>query len=157
MTISLAVLLLSGAPSVPVPPPVPTTVVVATSRGELSVPVRLDVGHASLSTQALARVLPVTFRVIEGWALVAFAGEPFRFLLGAPVKVHRDRVYPLAGGAYALGDTLFVPLQWLAEHVPRVFSEGYRYDAGRGRFEEMRVAVAGAASAPVPAAAGTRW
>jgi N-acetylmuramoyl-L-alanine amidase len=154
MTISLAVLLLSGAPSVPVPPPVPTTVVVATSRGELSVPVRLDVGHASLSTQALARVLPVTFRVIEGWALVAFAGEPFRFLLGAPVMVHRDRVYPLAGGAYALGDTLFVPLQWLAEHVPRVFSEGYRYDAGRGRFEEMRVAVAGAASAPVPAAAG---
>jgi N-acetylmuramoyl-L-alanine amidase len=154
MTVSLAVLLLTGVPSFASSPPVPATVVVSTSRGELSVPVRLDVGHAALSTHALARILPVTSRVIEGWALVAFAGEPFRFLLGAPVMVHRDRVYPLAGGAYALGDTLFVPLQWLAEHVPRVFSEGYRYDAGRGRFEELRVAVAGATTAPVPAASG---
>jgi N-acetylmuramoyl-L-alanine amidase len=132
---------------------VPATVVVATSRGEISVPVRLDVGHASLSTHALGRMLPVTSRIIEGWALVAFAGEPFRFLLGAPVMVHQDRVYPLAGGAYALGDTLFVPLQWLAEHVPRVFSEGYRYDAARGRFEELRAAVAETA-APVPATPG---
>jgi N-acetylmuramoyl-L-alanine amidase len=83
----------------------------------------------------------------------ATPGEPFRFLLGAPVMVHQDRVYPLAGGAYALGDTLFVPLQWLAEHVPRVFSEGYRYDATRGRFEELRVAVA-ATAAPIPATPG---
>jgi len=150
---SVALLVLGVMPALPPPPAVPATVVVATSRGEISVPVRLDVGHASLSTHALGRMLPVTSRIIEGWALVAFAGEPFRFLLGAPVMVHQDRVYPLAGGAYALGDTLFVPLQWLAEHVPRVFSEGYRYDAMRGRFEELRVAVT-EASAPVPATPG---
>ncbi len=148
-----ALLVLRAMPHPPAPPAVPATVVVATSRGEISVPVRLDVGHASLSTHALGRMLPVTSRIIEGWALVAFAGEPFRFLLGAPVMVHQDRVYPLAGGAYALGDTLFVPLQWLAEHVPRVFSEGYRYDATRGRFEELRVAVA-ATAAPIPATPG---
>jgi N-acetylmuramoyl-L-alanine amidase len=138
------------------PPAVPSAVVVATSRGEVSVPVRADLGHASLSLPTLGQVLPVTSEIIENWALVAFAGEPFRFLLGAPVLVHRDRVYPLAGGAYVVGDTLFVPLQWLAEYVPRVFSEGYRYDSGRGRFEETRVAVAAAAArtATVPAVSG---
>jgi N-acetylmuramoyl-L-alanine amidase len=153
VTAVVAALLVLGSTAHPPPPAVPATVVVATSRGEISVPVRLDMGHASLSTNALGRMLPVTSRIIEGWALVAFAGEPFRFLLGAPVMVHQDRVYPLAGGAYALGDTLFVPLQWLAEHVPRVFSEGYRYDATRGRFEELRVAVA-ATAAPIPATPG---
>ncbi len=149
---ALALLALGLTP----PPVMPSAVVVVTSRGEVAVPVRADVGHASLSVPTLGTVLPLTSRVIESWALVAFAGEPFRFLLGAPVMVHRDRVYALAGGAYLLGDTLFVPLQWLAEHVPRVFSEGYRYDADRGRFEEKRVAVAatGTRAATAPAFSG---
>ncbi len=117
-------------------PPAPATVVVSTSRGETAIPVRNDAGHAALAVPQLSRLLPVVSEIVDGWALVAFAGEPFRFLLGAPAMVHRDRVHPLAGGAYVRGDTLFVPLQWLATHVPRIFSEGYRYDPVAARFEE---------------------
>jgi N-acetylmuramoyl-L-alanine amidase len=133
------------------PAPVPAAVIVATSRGETSVPVHTELGHAALSVSELGAILPVASRIVEGWALVAFAGEPFRFLLGAPVMVHRDQVHPLAGGAYVQHDTLFVPLQWLAAYVPRVFSEGYRYDPARARFEE-RGPVAAVERPPVPPA-----
>jgi len=131
------------------PAAAPASIVVATSRGEISVPVRMDGGFASLPTPVLSELLPVTTTIVGDWALVAFAGEPFRFLLGTPVMVHRDRVYPLAGEAYLFSDTLFVPLQWLAEYVPRTFSEGYRYDPGAGRFEEARLAAARAAPVAV--------
>lgn len=137
-----ALFLLAGTLALRPAPSAPTAIVVATSRGEASIAVRVDLGHAALPVPELAKVLPVTARVTEGWALVAFAGEPFRFLLGAPAMIHRDVVQPLAGGAYVVGDTLFVPLQWLTTHVPRVFNEGYRYDAAAARFEERTNAVA---------------
>jgi N-acetylmuramoyl-L-alanine amidase len=47
---------------------------------------------------------------------------------------------PLVGGAFVARDTLFVPLQWLAEYIPALFSEGYRYDPRSARFEEARLA-----------------
>jgi N-acetylmuramoyl-L-alanine amidase len=145
----LAVLAAVGAEPV-VTPPAPAAVVIRTSRGESSVPVAQHEGHAALPVSGLARLLPVTSEIIDDWALVAFAGEPFRFLLGAPIMVHRDRVVPLVGGAYEVGDSLFVPLQWLAEYVPRVFSEGYRYDPRAARFEEVRLASVAAAPPPPP-------
>jgi N-acetylmuramoyl-L-alanine amidase len=49
-------------------------------------------------------------------------------------------VVPLAGGAYLLRDTLFVPLQWLTDYIPRRFREGYRFDPLAGRFEEAGLA-----------------
>ncbi|MDH3290833.1 MAG: N-acetylmuramoyl-L-alanine amidase [Gemmatimonadota bacterium] len=122
------------------PPVVPRAVVIATARGETAIPVGVHKGHAALPVSRLGAVLPVTSEVFGDWALVAFAGEPFRFLLGAPLFVHDGRVVPVAGGAYIVSDTLFVPLQWLAEFVPRIFSEGYRYDPRSARFEETRMA-----------------
>jgi len=144
-TLLATILLVIGASG---PRAAPASIVVSTARGEMTVPVRLDGGSAALPAPTLGQLLPVTSTIVGDWALVAFAGEPFRFLLGAPVMVHRDVVYPMAGDAYVLRDTLFVPLQWLAEYVPRTFSEGYRYDAGKGRFEEARVAAARAAPPP---------
>lgn len=155
MKLPALLVLLAGTAVVRPVPPAPSAIVVATSRGEASIDVRADVGHAALPVPELAKLLPVTARVTDGWALVAFAGEPFRFLLGAPVMVHRDLVQPLAGGAYLVGDTLFVPLQWLTTHVPRLFSEGYRYDPAAARFEERTAPVAttppAAVSPPRPA------
>jgi N-acetylmuramoyl-L-alanine amidase len=82
----------------------------------------------------------VTAEVVDGWGVVAFAEQPFRFLLDASLFVFQGRVVPLVGGAYVSRDTLHVPLQWLAEYLPRVFSEAYRYDPYAGRFEEARLA-----------------
>lgn len=116
----------------------PSSVLVATSRGETAIPVAAEFGHPTLPAPSLARVLPVTGLVEEQWAVVNFAGQPFRFLLGAPVMEVDGRVIPLIGGAYVIRDTLFVPLQWLAETIPQMFSEGYRYDPLAARFEEAR-------------------
>lgn len=146
----------------PCPPPTavaPATIIVATSRGESLVPVTLERGHAALAAPRLVRLLPLTTEVTGDWAIVGFAGQPFRFLLGAPAFVHGERVIPLAGGAYLARDTLFLPLQWLAGYLPQVFSEGYRYDPLSARFEEAltapvvtRITRAASPTAPRPAA-----
>ena len=117
----------------------PAGLVVATTRGETVVPIRAERGHATLSAPYLSRVLPLTAEVRAEWAHVSFAGQPFRFLLDAPVFLHGSRVVTLAGGAYVSQDTLFLPLQWLSDYIPQILSEGYRYDPLAGRFEETAV------------------
>jgi N-acetylmuramoyl-L-alanine amidase len=100
-------------------------------------------------------VLPVHATVEGEWAQVTFAGQPFEFLLGAPVFVFRGAAHPLAGGAYVATDSLFVPLQWLTGFIPRLFEEGYRYDPLAARFEEvgMTPVIARTSGAGVAAAA----
>ncbi|MEE8573314.1 MAG: hypothetical protein V3T20_08610, partial [Gemmatimonadota bacterium] len=146
----LALLIAAGAEPPATPPVAPAAITIRTSRGESAVPVALHEGHAALPIRDLSRLLPIADEVIDDWAIVAFAGEPFRFLLGAPVMVHQGRIVPLVGGAYVVGDTLFVPLQWLAEHITGMFSEGYRYDPRTARFEEARLPPIASALPPQP-------
>jgi N-acetylmuramoyl-L-alanine amidase len=127
----------------------PTAITIATSRGAVQVAVRTERGHPALAAIQLERLLPVTKTVQGGWAEVRFADQPFRFLLDAPVVLAGGRLLPLLGGAYVSRDTLFVPLQWLTDHVPRMFREGYRYDPLAARFEEVRPQPVVASSAPV--------
>lgn len=126
-----------GAAAAPTPL---ASIVVATSRGQLTIPVSVERGHAVLPVPPLARLLPLTPSLEPGWATLSFAGHPYRFLLDAPVVLDAGGVLPLVGGAYLQRDTLFVPLQWLTEVVPRRFQEGYRFDPLAGRFEEAGLA-----------------
>lgn len=135
----LATLLMLGATATG-PGSAPVAVIVATSRGEVAVPVQSVRGHPAVAANPLAALLPIRSAVDGDWATVTFGGQPFRFLLDAPVLVDAGRVVPLAGGAYLAGDTLFLPLQWLTDYIPRRFSEGYRYDPVAGRFEESGLA-----------------
>jgi N-acetylmuramoyl-L-alanine amidase len=114
----------------------PAAVIVATARGEASVPVRVWRGHPAIAAAPLAALLPLRNVVDGDWATVTFGGQPFRFPLGAPALLDGGLVVPLASGAYLLGDTLYLPLQWLTDYIPRRFSEGYRYDPVAARFEE---------------------
>lgn len=150
----LALAIVVGVDPPTVPPAAPAAVTVRTSRGEAAVPVALHEGYAALPASALERLLPITDELIDDWAEVAFAGEPFRFLLGAPVMVFRGRVVPLPGGAYVVRDTLFVPLLWLAEFIPDMFSEGYRYDPRTARFEEARLPPMTTVTPPRPTTPG---
>lgn len=119
--------------------PAPASLVVATARGQVEVPISVERGHPALSVLRLGQLLPVRAKVSGEWAEVAFADQPFRFLLDAPAFVYQGRVIPLVGGAYVERDTLFVPLQWLTGHVTTIFKEGYRYDPYARRFEEARL------------------
>ncbi|HET7040072.1 MAG TPA: N-acetylmuramoyl-L-alanine amidase, partial [Gemmatimonadales bacterium] len=112
------------------------TVVVATSRGQIVVPVSMERGHPALPVPPLVRLLPLSSTLEPDWASLDFAGQSFRFLLDAPVMLDAGTVVPLVGGAYLARDTLFLPLQWLTDFIPRRFHEGYRFDPLAGRFEE---------------------
>lgn len=121
-------------------PPAPTSLVIATARGQVEVPVSVERGHPALSVLRLGQLLPVRAKISGEWAEVSFANQPFRFLLDASAFVYNGRVTPLVGGAYVVRDTLFVPLQWLTDYVTTIFKEGYRYDPYARRFEEARLA-----------------
>lgn len=120
-------------------PPAPSALTVATARGEALVPVRADRGHPALAAVRLAQLLPLRLETSPGWALVTFGGQQFRFLLDAALFLDGERAVPLVGGAYVSRDTVFLPLQWLTDYVPRVFSEAYRYDPLAFRFEEAQL------------------
>jgi N-acetylmuramoyl-L-alanine amidase len=62
--------------------------------------------------------------------------------------VYNNRVRPLAAGAALARDTLYLPLQFVAEVLPRLFADRYRYDADAARLTE--------AGAPPVAAAAAR-
>lgn len=151
MTAALLMLLLAGIPGERAAA-VPGTLTVATSRGEVAVPVRMDRGHPALAAARLAELLPLSLQTSESWALVTFGGQPFRFLLDGALFLDGDQRVPLVGGAYLGGDTLFLPLQWLTDYVPRVFHEAYRYDPLAFRFEEAALAPV-VRAAPPPAVA----
>lgn len=134
------------------PAALPSAVVVATSRGEMSVPVHVTSGQATVAAPPLATLLPLRQSVDGDWATVTFGGQPFRFLLGAAVVVDGGRVVPLTSGAHLEGDTLFLPLQWLTDYIPRRFREGYRYDPVAARFEEAGLTPVVRTRSPSPVA-----
>ncbi|HLB38576.1 MAG TPA: N-acetylmuramoyl-L-alanine amidase [Gemmatimonadales bacterium] len=142
MTLSLLLLLLvgGGAPGRPAGSLAPSALTVATARGEGMVPVRSDHGHPALAAVRLAQLLPLHLETSPGWAVVTFGGQRFRFLLDAALFLDGDLAVPLVGGAYLRQDTVFLPLQWLTDYVPRVFREAYRYDPLAFRFEETHLA-----------------
>jgi N-acetylmuramoyl-L-alanine amidase len=108
-------------------------------------------GQPALPAARLAELLPLTQRIDADWAMVTFGGQPFRFLLNAGLFLDHERIVPLVAGAYTSHDTLFLPLQWLADYVPRVF-QTYRYDPLAFRFEEaQRAPVVQAPPRPAPA------
>ncbi len=118
----------------------PSALTVATSRGEAVVPVSTESGQPALPAPQLAALLPLGLQMSDDWAVVTLGDRPFRFLLGAPLFLDGREAVPLVAGAYVARDTLFLPLQWLTDYVPRVFHEAYHYDPLANRFEELRLA-----------------
>src|SRR6478752_1174074 len=108
--------------------PAPSAVTIATARGERVIELRDDAGGAPmLSASGLVSALGGTVRVSGSWAEIAIGRQPFRFLLGAPFLVYNNRVRPLAAGASLTRDTLYLPFQFIAEVLPKLFADRYRY------------------------------
>ncbi len=124
----------------------PAAISVATARGETTIDVRTGPAGAPLvSASALVGALGGSVRVSGAWAEIDVARQPFRFLLGGPFYRYNNRVQPLAAPAEMLDDTLYLPLQFATEVLPRLFAGRYRYDPAAARLSE--------AGAPPPAPA----
>jgi N-acetylmuramoyl-L-alanine amidase len=117
--------------------PAPREITVVGLHGEARVPVRLDQSGAPVLPAAqLLAALSGSVRVQDGWAEVTVARQPFRFLVGAPLYVFSSQLQPLASPAWLSGDTLFLPLQFVAEIIPYYLNERYRYDQRAARLED---------------------
>src|SRR5207249_2144962 len=58
--------------------------------------------------------------------------------------------YPMVSAPYVARDTLFLPLQWLTDCVPRLLAGRYRWDPWLARLDEITVAAT--VPPPVPSA-----
>lgn len=124
------------------------TLTVASVRGERQVAVRAVRGFPAIGVSELAPVLSVEALPPQpGSAALRIGGERFALTLDAPYFRFGDRLYVLAGAPYVAGDSLFVPLQFAVEVLPRLLADRFRFDAARARLEEM--AAPRRAAAPV--------
>ena len=127
----------------------PQQVYIATPRGLAAVPVSTERGVAAVAAARLMEPLGLVTS-LEGTSVrVVLGGRTFDFDLGAPFVRIGDAAFPLVGAPYVARDTLFLPLHWLADYVPRVSAGRYRWDAIRSRLEEG--APVAAVRAPVTA------
>jgi len=117
----------------------PRTITVSTAHGEQRVPVRADRGGIPLvSAPLLVSALGGTFTVGETWVEVTLADQGFRFLLGTPLYLFNNQLQQLAAPILVVRDTIYLPLQFVAEALPTFLSERYHYDRRSARLVEDR-------------------
>ena len=126
---------------------IPQQVLIATPRGQVSIPVTTERGAAAVAGVRLAQPLGLTMS-LDGSALrVTLSGEVFEFDLQSPFVRHAGAAYPLVGAPYVARDTVFLPLQWLTGHVPRLLASRYHWNPWLARLDE--IATAAVATRPV--------
>jgi len=115
----------------------PSSVVIATPGGERSIPVTMEPGTGPLVPAG------VTLSVLRGtsasdgiWADITIGSVPFRFLLGAPVYSYSGELFGLSAGAIVRRDTLFLPLTFLSDALPRHLAARFRWDGRAGRLTD---------------------
>jgi N-acetylmuramoyl-L-alanine amidase len=139
----------------------PQQILIVTSRGQASIPVANETGTAAVAAVLLAQPLGLTVSLDGSTAHVTLGGGggggggagggAFDFDVGSPFFRYGGAAYPLVGAPYIARDTLFVPLHWLADYVPRLQSSRYRWDPRLARLDERP---ASAPAAPPVAALG---
>jgi len=132
--------------------PAPQAVLIATPRGETSVPVTTERGTAAVAAPQLGPPLGLTVALDGSRVTVGLSGVVFVFQLGAPFVRAGGVVYGLVGEPYVARDTVFLPLHWLADCVPRAVGGRYRWEPApggdTGRLVELPIASAVTATPP---------
>jgi N-acetylmuramoyl-L-alanine amidase len=112
----------------------PSVVTITGAKGESRIPIRTDqTGAPVMSAPILMSALDGSSSVVDGWAEVSVARQAFRFLVGAPLCMFSNRLQPMAAAASITRDTLYLPLQFVAEILPSFLGDRYRYDRRRAR------------------------
>ena len=124
--------------------PAPQAVLITTPRGETSVPVTTERGTAAVAAPRLGPPLGLTVALDGSRVTVGLSGVVFVFQLGAPFVRAGGVVYGLVGEPYVARDTVFLPLHWLADCVPRAVGGRYRWEPApggdTGRLVELPIA-----------------
>jgi N-acetylmuramoyl-L-alanine amidase len=115
---------------------VPRQVLITTSRGQVSVPVATDGSTAAVAAVLLTQPLGITVSLDGSAARVTVSGRVFDFDVGSPFFRCDTSAYPLVGAPYIARDTLFLPLHWLTEYVPRLSAGRYRWNPALARLDE---------------------
>jgi N-acetylmuramoyl-L-alanine amidase len=115
----------------------PSQVLIATPRGQANVPVTTERGAAAVAAVLLTPPLGLSASLDGSAVQVTLGGRAFQFDLGAPFVRCDGVTYPLVDAPYTIRDTLFLPLQWLTDHVPRLFAGRYHWDAALARLDEI--------------------
>ena len=134
---------------------VPQQVLIATPRGQVSVPVVNDHGAAAVAGVLLAQPLGLMLSLDGSTLRVTLIDQNFEFDLGSPFVRYAGVAYPLVGAPYVARDTIFLPLQWLTGHVPRLLGSRYHWDPWLSRLDEVPPQ-APLAAAPATTPAATR-
>ena len=131
----------------------PQQVLISTPRGQASIPVTNERGIAAIAAVLLAQPLRLGMS-LDGSTIRATLGtSDFEFDLGSPFVRYVGTAYPMVGAPYVARDTVFLPLHWLSDYVPRLLAVRYRWNPGLARLEELTVTTAApAVTAPVVAA-----
>jgi len=128
---------------------IPQQVLIATPRGQVSIPVTTERGAAAVAGVLLGQPLGLTMS-LDGSALrVTLSEQSFEFDLQSPFVRHAGVAYPLVGAPYVARDTVFLPLQWLTGHVPRLLASRYHWNPRLARLDE----IVPASPPPAPAVA----
>src|SRR5438093_182329 len=135
---------------------VPQQVLITTPRGQVTIPVMNEQGAAAVAAVLLAQPLGLTVSLDGSSAHVTLGDRSFDFDIGSPFVRYEGAAYPLVGAPYVARDTLFLPLHWLTDHVPRLLAGRYRWDPLLARLDERPVAslplIASTAPPPAPPA-----
>jgi len=116
---------------------VPQQVLIATPRGQVSVPVVNDHGAAAVAGVLLAQPLGLSQSLDGSTLRVTLNEQVFEFDIGSPFVRYAGAAYPLVGAPYVARDTIFLPLQWLTGHVPRLLGSRYHWDPWLSRLDEV--------------------
>lgn len=112
----------------------PPAITVAAHGVERRVPVRADRGYPVVNAAALAGALRLDIGVMQrDAATLSLPGTPVTFTLETAFFRAGGEVYVLANAAYAVADTVFLPLQWVTEFLPRLAAGRISWDASRTR------------------------
>jgi N-acetylmuramoyl-L-alanine amidase len=130
---------------------IPHQVLIATSRGRASIPVSSERGNAAVAAILLAQPLGLAASLDGSSISVTLGDRAFDFELDAPFVRYGGIAYPLVSAPYVARDTLFLPLQWLTDCVPRLSAGRYRWDPWLARLDE--IAVVATVPPPAPSAA----
>ena len=131
----------------------PQQVLIATPRGQTSIPVSNERGTAAVAAVLLSQPLGLSMSLDGSTIRATLRGgdSSFEFDLGSPFVRYAGTAYPMVGAPYVARDTLFLPLHWLVDYVPHLLAGRYRWDASLGRLDELTVtATAPAVAAPLP-------